>query len=1451
MATFSMFPATGEKCLRFVGDRLRFALRADATLPTGWTARLRTDLGRAATLRSQIIHSHFRKLPLAGAQWHDVPMQADGEGGWFLELAMAEVGYFRAKAYAIDPQGKQYWPHGADVGVTVHPDRYRTGNTIYCAFVRQFGENRTLSSTDWPGFEARLNHLDRLGYNVIPPSGKLRDLIKQLPHIVDTLGCRILHLLPINPTPTVKARFGRFGSPYASQDLLAIDPALVEHENATTGLDQFRELAYATHARGARLFIDLAINHTGWGSTLQEEHPEWFLRDAKGEFVSPGAWGVTWGDLVELEQTHVALWDYLAEVFLEWCRRGVDGFRCDAGYKVPMPAWQYIIARVREEFPDALFLLEGLGGAWELTENLLGDGGMQWAYSELFQEFSGPQVQGYLDHAHKQSARIGPLVHYSETHDNLRLAAVKPDGRAWSLLRNRLSALTSVCGGFAFTNGVEWLAKEKVIVHQASGLNWGAADNIVPELARLNQLLAEHPCFFDGARLTRLSPPGSPVYALRRDSADESDSVFVLINLDEQKKQSLTLDATASKQVAHIKYELLAQRTVSAGELSYQTNNADSVTLTLPPAAVFCLCASEKLAGHPGELYRLRRAQAAWAVQQLAAVMPSESIGAFDWLKLAEWASENPERFLAAATALGGKASLSDLFAELSAAAASASYRPVVSWSIADRTRLFLAPPRHWLLVHDPAPFRVTLRHPGSKLRHAESVQMGGEHIASFAPHAVTGDAELTMERYDSAPQCARGTVRFLTAQPDVSALAAHSPESVGALEESVVLLTNGIGGMARLGVDFGSIRSKYDCALGANLHDTLPVDRHVFVKRVRLWCSADGFVAPLNANNLVAFAPGPPARWSFVANAGDGRSVPIEVTADMPAGHNTTVFHLSRPAALPPTGRELPPECDVRLIVRVDIEDRNFHSETQRNGGSEHHFSAHCHRHSHGIGFAFTPAPARQLHVVADSGHYHHDEEWSHCTHSVEVTRGQTGEGDAFSPGWFDVPLKRGASTALTLTAHPHSPSAQTVATVAAQRTTANQMAIQRAGFTDDFGKRLALAAQSYVVRRDDGKTVIAGYPWFLDWGRDSLICARGLIAAGMYEEVLQLLKVFGRFEADGTLPNTIHGANASNRDTTDAPLWYGVVCEELAATGEEIYGVKVDQRGRAVADVLRSIAVGYLRGTPNGIWVDADSGLVWSPSHFTWMDTNYPAGTPREGYPVEIQALWIRLLRQLERIGAKPESAPWGELAARAEASLQKLFWLEEKGWFADVLLAKPRVIARDATPDDALRSNMLFPVSLGLVTGDRARRCVKAAVKWLVVPGALRSLAPLEVSVPLEIRANNGGPILNDPPRPYWPRYEGDEDTRRKPAYHNGTAWTWTFPTFCEALAVAHGFTPETIAAARAYLGSADKLMTTGCVGQIPEILDGDAPHTQRGCDAQAWGVTEALRVWRLLG
>ena len=185
--------------------------------------------------------------------------------------------------------------------------------------------------------------------------------------------------------------------------------------------------------------------------------------------------------------------------------------------------------------------------------------------------------------------------------------------------------------------------------------------------------------------------------------------------------------------------------------------------------------------------------------------------------------------------------------------------------------------------------------------------------------------------------------------------------------------------------------------------------------------------------------------------------------------------------------------------------------------------------------------------------------------------------------------------------------------------------------------------------------------------------------------------------------------------------------------------------------------------------------------------------------------------------------------------------------------MLLAGRETPARTAPPSNALRSNSLFVVALELDRhpefATRARRMVRAAAQYLVVPGALRSLAPLPVIPPLPIYGHHGG-LLNDPNHPYWPRYEGDEDTRRKPAYHNGTAWTWTFPTFCEALVKAFPEDARALAAARAYLGSCDDLLARGCPGHLPEIVDGDAPHMQRGCDAQAWSATEVLRVWRWL-
>lgn len=1443
-----MTPAPGERRQLFVGDRIRFSLKpaAGAPPPDGWRARLRTNLGRAAQQREEIVRSHFEKLPLAGASWRDIEMEFQAsEGAWTLDLPLTEVGFFQGKAYAIDGNNRQHWPDGDDVGVSVNPDSCRTGSTIYCAFPRMFGASKARASTKERHSTPEIEALDEQGYTVIPPSGKLRDLQEQLPHIIDDLGCRILLLLPVNSTPTVMARFGRYGSPYACQDLADIDPALIDFDKKSTGVEQFEELATAVHAKGAKVFIDLVINHTGWGSTLHENHPEWFKRGEDGEFKSPGAWGVVWEDLVELDQRFPELWDELAEVFLTWCRRGVDGFRCDAGYKVPMHVWQYITAKVRQEFPESIFLLEGLGGSWEATDNLLTHGGMQWAYSELFQEYSGENVQRYLDHALPHSDEVGALVHFSETHDNLRLAE---RGRDWSLLRNRLCALTSVTGGFAFTCGVEWLAAERVNVHSSRGMSWGDERNIIPELRKLVGLVNDHPCFFDGARLKRLSRRGEAVYALGRVSRDGADRLLVLANTDMESERDLRIDADELWEGDFV--DLL-----DSGRFGVERSGG-RVHFRLQPGACHCLAEGEGTNGLSGEDYREARARAALALQAINVQTPLRQIGNCDWTTLATMLDDDPVRFLAGLWAIDPAALVKDCAGELRRVSEKEQYPNVVVWTTADQNRVVVVPARHWLLVESHStPFRARLEFAdGGAPVVRDSIVMGGLHGAVFFSGGADGDARLGVRFHDEDATSVSGALLCVNSVLESSC---DGPKAVD--PGAIALLTNGRGAMVRMCADLGRVNSKYDCVLGANLHPTLPVDRHVLVKRLRAWLNADGFIAPLNADNLVSFKAGERAEWRFVAGAGDGRSVEIQLTAEMLPGRNATAIRFARLEPSTEIGAELPEDCHVSLTVRFDIEDRSFHSQTKRNDGAEAHFAANSRALDDGVGFEFTPAEDRRLTVVADRGEYHHEGEWSeNIQHFVEQTRGQEGAGDAYSPGWFEIPLERGGIASILASAENDWESGGGLDRVAVEERTADS--------GQNLSAALERAIRAFVVDRDGGKTVIAGYPWFLDWGRDTLIAARGMLAAGMKEEVAEILTTFGRYEENGTLPNTIHGADVSNRDTSDAPLWYGVVCGELAGSGHPIYTQTVNEDGRTVGDVLLSIARKYIKGTPNGIRMDPESGLIWSPSHFTWMDTNYPAGTPREGYPVEIQALWIRLLANAEAIesrGGATGEMSLSDVRNLAEKSFQELFWLEDKGWLTDLLIGEAGKPARECARDNALRSNCMLAVSFGFLRGDKARRCVEAARRHLVVPGALRSIAPLPVDPPLAVIGNKGQP-LNDPMHPYWGRYEGDEDTRRKPAYHNGTAWTWTFPAFCEAVAVAHALEPtesltmnamETskaaVAAARDYLWSMKRLLDEGCIGQLPEVMDGDAPHWQRGCDAQAWGATEALRVWKQLG
>ncbi|MFW5989486.1 MAG: amylo-alpha-1,6-glucosidase, partial [Desulfosudaceae bacterium] len=347
-----------------------------------------------------------------------------------------------------------------------------------------------------------------------------------------------------------------------------------------------------------------------------------------------------------------------------------------------------------------------------------------------------------------------------------------------------------------------------------------------------------------------------------------------------------------------------------------------------------------------------------------------------------------------------------------------------------------------------------------------------------------------------------------------------------------------------------------------------------------------------------------------------------------------------------------------------------------------------------------------------------------------------------------------------------------------------------------------------------------------------------------GLREEAASVLKQFGGLESEGTLPNMISGQDAGNRDTSDAPLWFFTACADMAGNGRRDSFLNESCRGRTIRDILVSIGQWYIRGTANGIKMDPASGLIFSPAHFTWMDTDHPAGTPRQGYCVEIQALWYAALQLLSSLDPG-QRQKWQDLARTVRDSIRRLFPLPA-GYLSDCLHAEADQPAAQAAPDDALRPNQLLALTLEAVNDPGLARSTVDSCRSLLVPGAIRSLADQPIARPLPVFHN--GTLLNDPRRPYQGRYRGDEDTRRKPAYHNGTAWTWLFPVFCEAWAMVYG--PPARATARAWMTSSLELMENGCLGHLPEIMDGDYPHTSRGCDAQAWGLSEWLRVWRYL-
>jgi predicted glycogen debranching enzyme len=1416
-------PGPGAHLLRFRGDTLTFTL----TLPDSekGSAWLRTTIGHGAISRDETIANVRLGKPRLGRDWFDIPMQQTGDRHFKVTIPLCEVGHYEAKCFFLNAGGSTpVWPQGSNTVINVEPADTCCGNILYNAFVRQFGLNKDGGGVPDSKEAQSVHMLDQADYTVIPKSGTFRDLIAQLDFIVGRLGCRILQLLPIHPTPTTYGRMGRFGSPFAALSFTAVDPALAEFDPKATPLEQFLELVDAVHLRNAKIFIDIAINHTGWAAALHESHPHWLVRDPDGRIEVPGAWGVRWEDLTKLDYSQKDLWQYMADVFLTWCHRGVDGFRCDAGYMIPVSAWKYIIAQVRRQFPDTIFFLEGLGGKISVTRNILNQGNFDWAYSELFQNYDRSQIEGYLPEAFDISRGDGIMLHFAETHDNPRLAG---RSKTYARMRTALCALCSSQGAFGFANGVEWYATEKINVHEAPSLNWGAADNQVDHISRISDILKQHPAFHDQTDLKMIQQGEGNCLVLLRHHLSSGKKLLVVANLDDSNPTSAAWNYRHMGITDPMYIDLITEDNVAV------TASAEQHTLGLEPGQVLCLTADSEdlnyLKPNADAAFLLpdrieRQQMRAKALDVFVYYHGTRNLGEFDPDQAAALLARNPRAYCLSLNHAGDESR-------------------VITWQYPrDVGREVMVPPGHFLLVRAGTRFRSRIMEKKQVVGYEESLPLAdGSFFALFAPLPEATDhraLRLNLSVYtNEGCQHVDAPLLYLSRAEDIRVQTTFDRSDL--ISRSMLMLgTNGRGGMLRAHVDWGRLTSRYDALLAANLNGEFPEDRWIMLARCRAWLVFQGYSQAINSDCQDSFHfDYSRGLWRFHVPTGQGEYVVLAAEVKMIQGENAIRMTFYR---YPSAGNQniLSDDSPVRLILRPDIEDRNFHETTKAYLGPEDHWPQSVTTQSDG--FAFAPDANRRLQIQISRGRYIPESEWQYMVHRpIEKERGLDPDSDLFSPGYFSAELKGGEG--IELTARVSAPAEPKTSVPKFEVPAADPMVTgSKASWRP--GEALQRALEHYIVKRGTLKSVIAGFPWFLDWGRDSLIVVRGLIASGRTRDARAVIKQFGRFEADGTLPNMIRGQDAGNRDTSDAPLWFFLACSELsAAEGSEAF-LDESCHGRTIRQILISMARSMIAGTPNGIRMDPQSGLIFSPAHFTWMDTNHPVGSPRQGYPIEIQSLWHAALVFLARIDSAQTENKWKSTAKKVQASVLDLFMLKE-GWLADCLHAQPGTPAAKAERDDALRPNQLFAVTLDAIADTTTCRKIVTACQELLVPGAIRSLADRPVRYPLPIVHN--GNVINDPHHPYQGKYVGHEDLNRKPAYHNGTAWTWVLPTFCEAWVKAYG-KPGT-EAALAWLSSGFRLTSTGCVGHLPEILDGDFPHTERGCDAQAWGVSELLRVW----
>lgn len=535
-----------------------------------------------------------------------------------------------------------------------------------------------------------------------------------------------------------------------------------------------------------------------------------------------------------------------------------------------------------------------------------------------------------------------------------------------------------------------------------------------------------------------------------------------------------------------------------------------------------------------------------------------------------------------------------------------------------------------------------------------------------------------------------------------------------------------------------------------------------------------------------------------------------LEKSVFMVQEQNTTVVHYE----LQPGSAEFD---SIKLEIRPLIAFRDYHGTTHENGSINRQVES-----EDGI-TTVTPygdlPPLHFAHDVCDidsSGYWYRNFEYT-----VERERGLDFAEDLFNPFTFTFDLNRFArARIIASTERRDIRSADQFRDLEV-----NRRRSIAAPLADEVELVHALtgAADQFIAQRAAGKTVIAGYPWFSDWGRDTMIALPGLtLATGRPDIARSILAEFAKHVDQGMLPNRFPDAGETPEyNTVDATLWFFEAIRALLHDTNDYEFVR-----QSLYPVLTDIIGWHVKGTRYNIHLDAD-GLLYSGEpgvQLTWMDAKVGdwVVTPRQGKPVEIQALWYNALRVMEqladRFGDKASRKQYRTMAERARKSFNELFWNDESGCLYDVVDTE----ARDAS----IRPNQVLAISLAnsMVAKKRAESILRVVERELLTPRGLRTLAPNDAR--------------------YIGRYEGDQ-LSRDGAYHQGTVWPWLMGPYITAYVKTFGekagreFGTE-------WLRNFANHLSEACVGQVSEIFDGDAPQSPRGCVAQAWSVAELLRA-----